>query len=61
MENRRAKDYFIGMDESLATKAVPAWLGLDAANVSGNVDRFPTREEIDVPIEEHFIVELYSK
>ena len=30
-------------------------------NVSGKVDRFPTREEIDVPIEEHFIVELYSK
>ena len=61
MENSRAKEYFKGMDETLATKAVPAWLLLDAANVSGKVDRFPTREEIDVPIEEHFIVELYSK
>ena len=61
MENSRAKEYFKGMDETLATKAVPAWLVLDAANVSGKVDRFPTREEIDVPIEEHFIVELYSK
>ena len=58
---QRAKEYFKGMDETLATKAVPAWLVLDAANVSGKVDRFPTREEIDVPIEEHFIVELYSK
>src|SRR5574344_2653538 len=61
MENSRAKEYFKGMDETLATKAVPAWLVLDAANLSGKVDRFPTREEIDVPIEEHFIVELYSK
>ena len=61
MENSRAKEYFKGMDETLATKTVPAWLVLDAANVSGKVDRFPTREEIDVPIEEHFIVELYSK
>ena len=61
MENSRAKEYFKGMDETLATKAVPAWLVLDAQNLGGKVDRFPTREEIDVPIEEHLIVELYSK
>ena len=61
MENSRAKEYFKGMDETLATKAVPAWLVQDAANFGGKVDRFPTREEIDVPIEEHLIVELYSK
>ena len=29
--------------------------------LGGKVDRYPTREEIDVPIEEHLIVELYSK
>ena len=61
MESSRSKEYFKGMEETLATKAVPAWLVLDAANLSGKVDRFPTREEIDVPIEEHLIVELYSK
>ena len=61
LANSRAKEYFKGMDETLATKAVPAWLVLDAANLGGKVDRYPTREEIDVPIEEHFIVELYSK
>ncbi len=61
MENSRSKEYFKGMDETLATKTVPAWLILDALNMGGKVDRFPTREEIDVPIEEHLIVELYSK
>ena len=61
MENSRGKEYFTGMEETLATKAVPAWLIQDAQNLGGKVDRFPTREEIDVPIEEHLIVELYSK
>ena len=61
MENSRSKEYFKGMEETLATKAVPAWLIQDAQNLGGKVDRFPTREEIDVPIEEHLIVELYSK
>lgn len=61
MEHSRSNEFFKGMDETLATKATPAWLVLDAANLSGKVDRFPTREEIDVPIEEYRIVELYSK
>ena len=61
MENSRGKEYFKGMEETLASKAVPAWLIQDAQNLGGKVDRFPTREEIDVPIEEHLIVELYSK
>ncbi len=61
MENSRGKEYFKGMEETLATKAVPAWLIQDAQSLGGKVDRFPTREEIDVPIEEHLIVELYSK
>ncbi len=61
MANSRAKEYFKGMEENLAGKVVPAWLILDAPALGGKVDRYPTREEIDVPIEEHFIVELYSK
>ena len=61
MENSRGKEYFKGMAETLASKTTPAWLVLDAQSLSGKVDRFPTREEIDVPIEEHLIVELYSK
>ena len=61
MEGSRSKEYFKGMAETLAGKTVPAWLIQDAENLGGKVDRYPTREEIDVPIEEHLIIELYSK
>lgn len=61
MEGSRSKEYFKGMAETLAGKTVPAWLIQDAENLGGKVDRYPTREEIDVPIEEHLIVELYSR
>lgn len=61
MEGSRSKEYFKGMAETLAGKTVPAWLIQDAENLGGKVDRYPTREEIDVPIEGHLIVELYSK
>ena len=61
MENSRNKECFKGLAETLAAKTVPAWLVLDAQNMSGKVDRFPTREEIDVPVAEQSIVELYSK
>lgn len=47
--------------EALAHKTVPAWLELSAADMSGKVVRYPTREEIDLPIQEHLIVELYSR
>ena len=61
MENSRGLEYFKGMAEALAKKTIPVWLVGDAQNLGGKVDRFPTREEIDLPIEEHLIVELYSK
>ncbi|CQR71637.1 30S ribosomal protein S4 [Sporomusa ovata DSM 2662] len=47
--------------ESLGSKQVPAWIELTAADMSGKVMRYPTREEIDIPIQEHLIVELYSR
>lgn len=40
---------------------VPAWLSIDREKLGGKVLADPTREEIDTPIEEHLIVELYSK
>lgn len=39
----------------------PAWLSVDVNKLEGKVVALPTREEIDTPIEEHLIVELYSK
>ena len=50
-----------GIIENLGAKTVPAWLELSAADVSGKVMRYPTREEIEIPVQEHLIVELYSR
>lgn len=47
--------------ESLGQKTPPAWLELDKENLSGRVVALPTREDIDLPIQEHLIVELYSR
>jgi small subunit ribosomal protein S4 len=41
--------------------SVPAWISVDVQNLSGTVLTLPAREEIDTPIAEHLIVELYSK
>ena len=42
-------------------RGIPSWLELDAENFKGIVKAEPTRDEIEIPIEEHLIVELYSK
>ena len=42
-------------------RLVPEWLDVDAENFKGTVKNLPTREEIDVPVNEMLIVELYSK
>ncbi|MGI6106550.1 MAG: 30S ribosomal protein S4 [Lachnospiraceae bacterium] len=43
------------------SRLVPDWLDSDKANFSGTVKQLPTREMIDVPVDEMAIVELYSK
>ena len=47
--------------EVTAGRLVPAWLEADQENLKGTVKALPTREEIDVPVDEMLIVELYSK
>ena len=47
--------------EENASKPVPAWLEKDAEKLSGKVLAVVARDEIDLPVEEHLIVELYSK
>ena len=47
--------------EVTAGRLVPAWLDVDQENLSGTVKELPTRDEIDVPVNEMLIVELYSK
>ncbi|MBQ8974443.1 MAG: 30S ribosomal protein S4 [Oscillospiraceae bacterium] len=40
---------------------VPEWLSREKNDLKGTVTRMPVREDIDFPVEEHLIVELYSK
>jgi len=47
--------------ETTGARLVPAWLDVDQENLKGVVKSLPTREEIDVPVDEMLIVELYSK
>ena len=42
-------------------RIVPEWLDVDAEKLQGTVKELPTREQIDVPVNEMLIVELYSK
>jgi len=43
------------------TITVPAWLAVDVDKLEGKVLAVPTRDQIDTPVAEHLIVELYSK
>ena len=47
--------------EVTSGRMVPAWLDVDQENLKCTVKELPTREEIDVPVNEMLIVELYSK
>lgn len=47
--------------EENASRPVPAWLDKNAEALSATVVKLPDREEIAVPVEEHLIVEFYSK
>ena len=42
-------------------RPIPRWLEADVDNKSGKIVAVPAREEIDLPVEEHLIIELYSK
>ena len=60
-ENKRSSQHFKDIFEVTADRIVPAWLSADSENFKGTVNNLPTREEIDVPVDEMLIVELYSK
>jgi len=49
------------LSELLGGRNVPSWLSLDANALSGSVIGLPNREDIPVPIDEHLIVEKYSR
>ncbi len=47
--------------EVTGSRMVPAWLEADHENLTGTIKALPTRDEIDVPVNDVLIVELYSK
>ncbi len=47
--------------EVTAGRTTPEWVDVDAENLKGTVKELPNREQIDVPVDEMLIVELYSK
>lgn len=60
-ERSRNMDHFKDLKEQGASKLVPKWLELDAENLTGKVVALPQRDDVDLTIEEHLIVEFYSR
>lgn len=60
-EKAKSSQRYKDVLEVTGGRMVPAWLEVDQENLRGTVKEMPTREEIDVPVNEMLIVELYSK
>ena len=60
-ENKKNIQRMKDIVEVAGGRIVPEWLDVDAENFKGVVKELPTREQIDVPVDEMLIVELYSK
>ena len=60
-EDKKGSQRYKDVLEATAGRMVPEWLEADAENLKGSVKELPSREVIDVPVNEMLIVELYSK
>ncbi|HHT50245.1 MAG TPA: 30S ribosomal protein S4 [Eubacteriaceae bacterium] len=60
-EGSKKSEKFKEILEATAGRIAPEWLEVDIENMTGKVVALPTKEDIDIPIEDHLIVELYSK
>lgn len=60
-DKSRQSDKFKAVMEANSARPTPKWLDVDAANAQAKVDALPTREDIDLEVDETLIVELYSK
>jgi small subunit ribosomal protein S4 len=60
-EDSKKLDKFKELAEFAAEKTAPAWLEVNPEAMEAHVVALPSREDIDIPIQEHLIVELYSK
>ena len=60
-DSYKSSDKMKSVMEAFGSRIVPSWLDFDKNSLTGKVLRMPTREDIDCDVEEHLIVELYSK
>ena len=60
-EKNKSSQRYKDVLDATAGRVVPEWLEADSENLKGAVKNLPTREVIDVPVDEMLIVELYSK
>lgn len=60
-EASRSSEIFKELAESQSQRTLPLWMEVNAAEFSGSVTRYPSREEIDTQVDEQLIVELYSR
>ncbi len=60
-EKSKSSQRYKDILEVTASRLVPEWLDVDQENLKGTVKALPIRENIDVPVNEMLIVELYSK
>ncbi len=60
-ENKQEQPLFVELKQAKKAGNLPKWLDFEPANLTGTVLAKPTREDIDMSIQEHMIVELYSK
>lgn len=60
-DTSKSTDEFKTLVESNASRPVPKWIDADSAAMTAKVVAVPEREEIATPVEEHLIVEFYSK
>ena len=60
-DTSRDSEFFKSVRENGSSREEVAWLDFDADNLTGKVVTMPKREDIDLTIEEHLIVEFYSR
>jgi small subunit ribosomal protein S4 len=60
-ERSRKLSYFKGLAAVMEQRDVPEWLSIEPSQLSGRVVALPTREAIDQPLDEHLIIEYYSR
>ena len=60
-ESSRSMQRFKDIAEVTGGRTTPEWMAVDKENMKGTINSLPKREQIDVPVDEMQIVELYSK